>query len=136
MFRMPDGKKVVDATSAQIFEEINNFLKQPRYDGDSCIVLTMPANVIAKSAEKLNSAIYEAYKELEDPKTGMTRILVAIEAYMDVDRLAVVLDNDIKMTLAKEHGIDADEDDLDKAKTAAANAIDTVATPDSEDNDE
>ena len=89
MFRTPDGKKIADATSEQIFKEINDFLKEPRFAGDSCIVLTMPAATLVKSAEKLNTAILEAYRELGDPKTGMTRILVAIEDYVEVERLAV-----------------------------------------------
>lgn len=123
MFRTPDGKKIADATSTQIFEELNEFLKQPRYDGDMCVVLTMPAQMIAKASEKLNSAILEAYRDLEDMRNGMTRILVAIEEYVDVDRLALMLDTDIKMTLAKEHNIIATEEDMEAATTLAADAV-------------
>lgn len=123
MFRTPDGKKIADATSEQIFNEINESLKKPRYDGDACIVLTMPANLIAKAAEKFNAAIYEAYRDLEDEKTGMTRILVAIEQYVEVERLALMLDNDIKLILAKEHNIKADEDDIENAKAHAADVL-------------
>ena len=83
----------------------------------------MPANLIAKAAEKFNAAIYEAYRDLEDEKTGMTRILVAIEQYVEVERLALMLDNDIKLILAKEHNIKADEDDIENAKAHAADVL-------------
>lgn len=135
MFRTPDGKKIADATSEQIFKEINDFLKEPRFAGDSCVVLTMPAAILVKSAEKLNTAILEAYRELGDPKTGMTRILVAIEDYVEVERLAVILDDDIKMTLAKENNISADEEDIEKAKHSAERALAAVEKAENDDNE-
>lgn len=110
-----------------IAHEIDEFLKKPRFPGDICITLKMPDNYMKKARDKLNLALWNAYRkyartvtrtdrygnEYEVPGFGMFDILITLDSYVDPVKLSAVLDNDIKQKVAEERGIRISDDELD-----------------------
>lgn len=93
----------------------NDYLKTPRFDGDACVVLTMPESTLKKYKEKINAGLWWMYHKYCQKDFGMMQLLVAIENMIDASKLASMLDMDIKLLIAKESGINASESDIENA---------------------
>ena len=94
---------------------IDAYLREARYDGDVCLTLTMPEAMLKKYKEKFNSAIWWAYKQFCVGKFSMMSLLVGLETMVDAAKLTDIIDQDIKLMLAKEQGISVTVDDLEIA---------------------
>ena len=114
-----DEMVLADSKPASIVDVLDSYLKTPRFDGDACIVLSMPDATLKKHKEKLNSALWWFYKRYCKKDFGMMEILVAVEKMVDATKLTTMLDNDIKMVVAKERGLVVTEDDLELAAKSA-----------------
>ena len=113
---------LLDNTSnKEILRVLNEYLKTPRFDGDACVVLTMPEATLKKYSEKLNAGIWWMYNKFNKKNFGMMAILVAIETMVDATKLASMLDMDIKLLVAKENGISATEADIERAAVMVDN---------------
>ncbi|MCQ2123298.1 MAG: hypothetical protein MJZ25_03855 [Fibrobacter sp.] len=111
---LTDGKKdKLDTSVAGIVAKLDEYLMKPRFDGDSCIILNMPENIIKKNKEKLNAAIWDLYKTYASKGFGMFDILVAVETMVDAVKLSAILDTDIKLLLARERSIEISEQELE-----------------------
>lgn len=110
---------LTDNRPTAIVEVIDEYLKTPRFDGDACIVLSMPDATLKKYREKFNSALWYVYNRYCKKDFGMMELLVAVERMVDATKLTAILDNDIKMLVAKERGIHVSEDDLELATKSA-----------------
>lgn len=130
-----DEMVLTDSKPASIVEILDAYLKTPRFDGDACIVLSMPDATLKKYREKLNSALWWFYNRYCKKDFGMMEILVAVERMVDATKLTVMLDNDIKLLVAKERGLVVTEDDLEiAAKSTSSKKTEKVdETPVDED---
>lgn len=118
VFRQDDmapetGNTGFKVRNAEIREEIDEFLKAPRFDGDICVTLTMPDTCIRKAKDKLNMAIWRVYDKYHGPGLGMFDILVALEPRIDAVKLNAMLDMNTRLVVAKEKGINISEDELE-----------------------
>jgi hypothetical protein len=104
-----------DSTNEWIRKMFNDYLKQPRFDGDVCLVLTMPEATLKKYSEKINACLWWMYNTYCKKDFGMMQLLVALEKMIDATKLASMLDMDIKLLVAKESGIAATEADIELA---------------------
>lgn len=100
----------------ELVEAINEFLREPRFEDDVCVVLTMPDNMLSKAGEKVNSAIMDIYEKMHRAPGTMMKILLALESMVDADVIAAMLDNDIKLILANETNITVTETDLESVQ--------------------
>ncbi len=107
-----------DTQNGKIRDVFNDYLKTPRFDGDACIVLTMPEATLKKYSEKINAGLWWMYNKYCKKDFGMMQLLVALEKLVDATKLAAMLDMDIKLLVAKEAGIKATETDIEKASTS------------------
>ena len=114
-----DSLELRDTSNESILNVFDEYLKTPRFDGDACIVLTMPEATLKKYSEKINAGLWWMYNKYCKKDFGMMQLLVAIEKMVDATKLAAMLDMDIKLLLAKEAGIAASETDIEKAATRA-----------------
>jgi hypothetical protein len=125
-----DEMVLTDTKSSSIVDIIDSFLKTPRFEGDACIVLSMPDATLKKHREKVNSALWYVYNRYCKKDFGMMELLVAIERMVDATKLTTILDNDIKLLVAKERGIVVSEDDLEiAAKTAGTKKVEKTEEP-------
>lgn len=81
-----------DTQNGKIREVFNEYLKTPRFDGDACIVLTMPEATLKKYSEKINAGLWWMYNKYCKKDFGMMQLLVAIEKLVDATKLAAMLD--------------------------------------------
>ena len=116
-----DSISLENTSNKEILRVFNEYLKAPRFDGDACVVLTMPEATLKKYSEKLNAGIWWMYNKFKKKNFGMMAILVAIETMVDATKLASMLDMDIKLLVAKENGISATEADIERAAVMADN---------------
>lgn len=114
-----DKVEMRDDKPETVVRVINAYLREARYEGDVCLTLTMPEATLKKYKEKFNSAIWWAYKRFCTGKYSMMTLLVGLETMVDAVKLTDIIDQDIKLMLAKEQGISVTIDDLE---TAAKNA--------------
>ena len=125
-----DEMVLTDTKSSSIVDIIDSFLKTPRFEGDACIVLSMPDATLKKHREKVNSALWYVYNRYCKKDFGMMELLVAIERMVDATKLTTILDNAIKLLVAKERGIVVSEDDLEiAAKTAGTKKVEKTEEP-------
>lgn len=110
-----DTIELRDTGSESILTVFNAYLKTPRFDDDVCLVLTMPESTLKKYKEKINAGLWWMYNKFCQKDFGMMQLLVALEKMVDANKLAAMLDMDIKLLVAKENGISATEDDIEKA---------------------
>lgn len=110
-----------------IAAEINQFLMKPRFQGDICITLTMPDTYLKKAKDKVNLALWNAYKkyartvrrtdrygrEYDVPGFGMFDILMTLAPMVDPNKFNLILENDIKQKVAEEKGIKITDAELD-----------------------
>ena len=59
----------------------------------------------------------------------MMQLLVAIEKMVDANKLAAMLDMDIKLLVAKEAGINASESDIENAATRTEESEQEISEP-------
>ena len=97
-----------------LVSEINKFLSAPpRFEGELCVVLTMPESYLRKARAKLNEAIHVIYDRYHPYGVSMLTILCAIETVVDANKLSPLIDNDIKLIVAAERGIEVSPEYLD-----------------------
>lgn len=113
--------------NAEIADEINQFLMRQRFPGDICITLTMPDTYLKKAKDKVNLALWNAYKkyartvhrvdrdgnEYDAPGFGMFDILMTLAPMVDPNKFSLILENDIKQKVAEERGIRITDAELD-----------------------
>ena len=122
-----DEMVLIDTKPSSIVDVLNAYLKTPRFPDDACIALTMPDATLKKYKEKLNSALWWFYTRYCKKDFGMMEILVAVEKMVDANKLTTMLDNEIKMVVAKERGLVVTEDDLElAAKSAGSKKVEKV----------
>ena len=125
-----DEMVLTDTKPTAIVDVIDSYLKTPRFEGDACIVLSMPDATLKKYREKLNSALWFVYDRYCKKDFGMMELLVAVERMVDANKLTAILDNNIKMLVAKERGIVVSEDDLEiAAKSAGSKKVEKEDEP-------
>lgn len=112
----------LDTGADGIIRAIDQYLNDSRFVGDETICLTMPESIIKRHREKLNSAIWYVYGKASGSGFKMTDILIALSTMLDENKLAVILDNDIKLVLANEKGIVISEEELDRIAANIASA--------------
>ena len=118
-----DGEKTVsvdsmvlkDTKTSSILEIFNAYLNTQRFDDDACVVLTMPEATLKKYSEKINAGLWWMYNKFCKKDFGMMQLLVALETMVDANKLASMLDMDIKLLVAKEQGIHVTENDIEVA---------------------
>ena len=104
-----------EAETELLVSEINKFLSAPpRYEGDMAVVLTMPETYLKKARAKLNEAIHVVYDRYKDYGVSMLTILCAIESVVESEKLGPLIDNDIKLMIAAEKGIDISVEELER----------------------
>lgn len=104
-----------DTSKDSIIRMIDAFLKEPRFEGDVCLILNMPENIIKKNKEKVNAAIWSVFNAHSAKKSlRLFDILIAIETMVDASKLTAILDNDIKLAVAKEMSITISEPELEQ----------------------
>lgn len=104
-----------EAETELLVSEINKFLSSPpRYDGDMAIVLTMPESYLKKGRAKLNEAIHVVYDRYKEYGVTMLTILCAIESVVESSKLGPLVDNDIKLMIAAEQGIEISVEELER----------------------
>lgn len=104
-----------EAEAELLVSEINKFLSAPpRYEGDMAVVLTMPDSYLKKARAKLNEAIHVVYDRYKDYGVTMLTILCAIESVVESSKLGPLIDNDIKLMIASERGIEISVDALER----------------------
>lgn len=111
----PVSVKTPDYSNEWIRNTFDEYLKTPRFDGDACIVLSMPEATLKKYGEKINAGLWWMYNTYCKKDFGMMQLLVALEKMIDATKLANMLDMDIKLLVAKESGISATEADIEMA---------------------
>jgi len=117
-----DGEKTVsvdsmvlkDTKTSSILEIFNAYLNTQRFDDDACVVLTMPEATLKKYSEKINAGLWWMYNKFCKKDFGMMQLLVALETMVDANKLASMLDMDIKLLVAKEQGIHVTENDIEE----------------------
>lgn len=118
-----------DSRHGKIREVFDEYLKTPRFPGDACLVLTMPEATLKKYSEKINAGLWWMYNKFCKKDFGMMQLLVAIEKMVDANKLAAMLDMDIKLLVAKEAGINASESDIENAATRADESEQEISEP-------
>lgn len=108
--------------SEGIIKAINRHLEEERFPGDELITLTMPESVLKRHKEKINSAIWYVYDKANGSGIKMLDILIALESMLDATKMAIILDNAVKLVVAQERGIVISEDELELIAEAAARA--------------
>ena len=104
-----------EAETELLVSEVNKFLSSPpRYDGDMAIVLTMPESYLKKGRAKLNEAIHVVYDRYKEYGVTMLTILCAIESVVESSKLGPLVDNDIKLMIAAEQGIEISVEELER----------------------
>ena len=104
-----------EAETELLVSEINKFLSAPpRYEGDMAVVLTMPESYLKKARVKLNEAIHVVYDRYKDYGVTMLTILCAIESVVESAKLGPLVDNDIKLMIAADKGIEISVDELER----------------------
>jgi hypothetical protein len=104
-----------EAETELLVSEINKFLSAPpRYDGDMAIVLTMPESYLKKGRAKLNEAIHVVYDRYKEYGVTMLTILCAIESVVESSKLGPLVDNDIKLMIAADQGIEISVEELER----------------------
>lgn len=104
-----------EAETELLVSEINKFLSAPpRYEGDMAVVLTMPESYLKKARAKLNEAIHVVYDRYKDYGVTMLTILCAIESVVESAKLGPLVDNDIKLMIAADKGIEISVDELER----------------------
>ena len=104
-----------EAETELLVSEINKFLSTPpRFDGDMAVVLTMPESYLRKARAKLNEAIHVVYERYKDYGVTMLTILCAIESVVESEKLGPLIDNDIKLMIAADKGIDISVEELER----------------------
>lgn len=104
-----------EAETELLVSEINKFLSAPpRYEGDMAVVLTMPETYLKKARAKLNEAIHVVYDRYKDYGVSMLTILCAIESVVESEKLGPLIDNDIKLMIAADKGIDISVEELER----------------------
>lgn len=104
-----------EAETELLVSEINKFLSTPpRYDGDMAIVLTMPESYLKKGRAKLNEAIHVVYDRYKEYGVTMLTILCAIESVVESSKLGPLVDNDIKLMIAADQGIEISVEELER----------------------
>ena len=104
-----------EAETELLVSEINKFLSAPpRYEGDIAVVLTMPEVYLRKARAKLNEAIHVVYDRYKDYGVTMLTILCAIESIVESSKLGPLVDNDIKLMIASDKGIEISVDELER----------------------
>jgi hypothetical protein len=104
-----------EAETELLVSEINKFLSAPpRYEGDMAVVLTMPESYLKKARAKLNEAIHVVYDRYKDYGVTMLTILCSIESVVESAKLGPFVDNDIKLMIAADKGIEISVDELDR----------------------
>lgn len=114
---VPEGASSLskEAETELLVSEINTFLSAPpRYEGDMAVVLTMPESYLKKARAKLNEAIHVVYDRYKDYGVTMLTILCAIESVVESTKLGPLVDNDIKLMIAADKGIEISVDELDR----------------------
>lgn len=114
---VPEGASSLskEAETELLVSEINAFLSAPpRYEGDMAVVLTMPESYLKKARAKLNEAIHVVYDRYKDYGVTMLTILCAIESVVESAKLGPLVDNDIKLMIAADKGIEISVDELDR----------------------
>lgn len=114
-----DSITLPNTDNKTIVSVFNEYLKTPRFDDDTCLVLTMPEATLKKYSEKINAGLWWMYNKFCKKDFGMMELLVALETMVDANKLAAMLDMDIKLLLAKEAGIRATENDIEQAAMKA-----------------
>lgn len=124
----PDGSDAQGKLgNDDIAAEINKFLMTQRFPGDICITLTMPDTYLKKAKDKVNLALWNAYKkyartvkrvdrsgrEYEVPGFGMFDILMTLASSVDPIKFSLILENDIKQKVAEEKGIRISDAELE-----------------------
>ena len=104
-----------DTKPSSILEIFNAYLNTQRFDDDACLVLTMPEATLKKYSEKINAGLWWMYNKFCKKDFGMMQLLVALETMVDANKLANMLDMDIKLLVAKEQGIHVTENDIEHA---------------------
>jgi len=104
-----------DTKPSSILEIFNAYLNTQRFDDDACIVLTMPEASLKKYSEKINAGLWWMYNRFCKKDFGMMQLLVALETMVDANKLAGMLDMDIKLLVAKEQGLHVTENDIEHA---------------------
>jgi len=104
-----------EAETELLVSEINKFLSAPpRFEGDLAVVLTMPESYLKKARAKLNEAIHVVYDRYKDYGVTMLTILCSIESVVESEKLGPLIDNDIKLMIAAEKGIDISVEELER----------------------
>ena len=104
-----------EAETELLVSEINKFLSAPpRYEGDMAVVLTMPESYLKKARTKLNEAIHVVYDRYKDYGVTMLTILCAIESVVESAKLGPLIDNDIKLMIAADKGIEISVEELER----------------------
>ena len=57
-----DSLELRDTSNESILNVFDEYLKTPRFDGDACIVLTMPEATLKKYSEKINAGLWWMYE--------------------------------------------------------------------------
>lgn len=110
-----------------IASEIKRFLMTPRFTGDTCITFNMPDAVLKKARDKINLALWNAYKKYartvertdrngnvyKVPGFGMHDIVMTLVNEVDPQKFAQVLDIEIKQKIAEELNIKISDDELE-----------------------
>ena len=114
---VPEGASSLskEAETELLVSEINAFLSAPpRYEGDMAVVLTMPESYLKKARAKLNEAIHVVYDRYKDYGVTMLTRLCAIERAVESAQLGPLVDNDIKLMIAADKGIEISVEDLER----------------------
>ena len=120
-----------------LVSEINKFLSAPpRFDGEMCVVLTMPESYLKKARAKLNEAIHVIYDRYHPYGVSMLTLLCAIETVVDANKLSPLIDNDIKLMVAAEQGIEVSTEYLDMVAERVKNGDTEFFTPKNSDESE
>ena len=114
-----DNIVLSDTSPKSIVDVLNVYLQTPRFDNDACIVLSMPDTTLKKYREKLNSGLWWMFNRFCKKDFGMMELLVAVDTMVCAEKLNDLLDNDVKLQVAKERGIVVSEDDLDNVHNEA-----------------
>ena len=114
---VPEGASSLskEAETELLVSEINAFLSAPpRYEGDMAVVLTMPESYLKKARAKLNEAIHVVYYRYKYYVVTMLTIFFSIESFVESANLGPLVDNDIKLMIAADKGIEISVDELDR----------------------
>ena len=104
-----------EAETELLVSEINKFLSAPpRYEGDMAVVLTMPESYLKKARAKLNEALHVVYDRYKEYGVTMLTILCAMESVVESSKLAPLVDNDIKLMIASDRGIEISVEELER----------------------